>query len=189
MIGNDIVDLNNIATNWNRLRFFNKVFTEDERRVILISDDKHQTVWLLWSMKEAAYKVHVQQFGTRFFNPKKMVCHVSSSTKGYVTIENEVYYTTYTISNNYIYTIATLNVSETHKSFILEIANTSYFAQSESLKQQVLKTISSERNLNIQDLNLKKEASGIPELFHNNSKLPIKLSLTHCGNYGGFVYF
>lgn len=189
MIGNDIVDLNNIATNWNRPRFLDRVFTEDERHIISISDDKHQTVWLLWSMKEAAYKVHVQQFGTRFFNPKKMVCNLSSSTIGCVTIENERYYTRSIISNNYVYTIASLNTSENYISSILEIENNSYFAQSASLKNHFLEIISTEKDLNIKDLNIRKDIISVPQVYHKNSKLPIQMSLTHCGNYGGFVYY
>jgi phosphopantetheinyl transferase (holo-ACP synthase) len=189
MIGNDIVDLNNIKTNWNRPRFLDKVFTEKEQHIISVSENQHQTVWFLWSMKEAAYKIYVQQYRKRFFNPKKMVCYLSSSTIGYVTIENETYYTTSIISNNYVYTIARLNNSENYKSSILEISNNSYFAQSDSLKNHFLETISTEKDLNIKDLNIRKDTFGIPELFHKNSKLPIQMSLTHCGNYGGYVYF
>jgi phosphopantetheinyl transferase (holo-ACP synthase) len=189
MIGNDIVDLNNIKTNWNRPRFLDKVFTEKEQHIISASENKHQTVWLLWSMREAAYKVYVQQFGRRFFNPKKLVCYLSSTTNGYVIIENERYYTRSIISNNYVYTIASLNTSENYKSSILEIENNSYFTQSASLKNHFLEIVSTEKDLNIKDLSIRKDTFGIPELFLNNLKLPLQMSLTHCGNYGGYVYF
>ena len=131
MIGNDLVDLKvaSVESNWKRPRFLDKVFTIEEQQLIMNSKNQHQTVWLLWSMKEAAYKINVQQFGKRFYNPKKLVCHLSSSTIGYVTIENRTYYTRSAISKNYIYTVASLNYLENYldeiiwliKSLILSI--------------------------------------------------------------------
>ncbi|MFT4791790.1 MAG: phosphopantetheinyl transferase (holo-ACP synthase), partial [Arcticibacterium sp.] len=58
MIGNDVVDLKVAAleSNWMRLGFLDKVFSEEEQEVILNSENKSQMVWLFWSMKEAAYK-------------------------------------------------------------------------------------------------------------------------------------
>ena len=72
MIGNDLVDLKvaSVESNWKRPRFLDKVFTIEERQLIMNSKNQHQIVWLLWSMKEAAYKINVQQFGKRFYNPK-----------------------------------------------------------------------------------------------------------------------
>ncbi|WP_445736342.1 4'-phosphopantetheinyl transferase family protein [Mariniflexile sp.] len=190
MIGNDMVDLHAITfqSNWERPRFLDKVFTEKEQHIISVSKNQHQTVWMLWSMKEAAYKIYVQQFGKRFFNPKRLVCHLSSSTTGYVTIENETYAATSTLSKNYIYTVATLNHLEDYKSGVFKVENTSYLTQSESLKNRFLETISKNMGFNFKDLNIKKDVVGVPQVFHNNSKLPIQMSLTHCGNYGGYAY-
>jgi phosphopantetheine--protein transferase-like protein len=189
MIGNDIVDLNNMKINWNRPRFLEKIFTENEQQIISNSNNQHQTVWLLWSMKEAAYKVYVQQFEKQFFNPKKLVCYISSSTKGFVTFENEIYFTSSSISENYVYTIASLNKSEDYKSGVFKVENTSYSTQSESLKNRFLLSISREKKLNIKDVTIRKNAFGIPELLLNDVKFPFKMSLTHCGCYGGFTYY
>jgi phosphopantetheine--protein transferase-like protein len=189
MIGNDIVDLNTIKSNWKRPRFLNKVFTENEQHIISVSENQHQTVWLLWSMKEAAYKIYVQQLGKTFFNPKKLVCNLSSSTKGYVSIENTTYYTTAIISKDYIYTIASLKYSENYKSAIFKLKNDSYETQSESIKNRFLETISKNTDLKFKDLNIRKNIFGVPKLFHIDSILPIQMSLTHCGNYCGYVYF
>jgi len=189
MIGNDIVDLNNIKSNWNRSRFLDKVFTEKEQHMIYMSENQHHTVWLLWSWKEAAYKIYVQQFGKRFFNPKKMVCHLSSLKNGYVNIENRTYYTTSIISKDYIYTVARLNSLKNYNSSIFKIKNDIYVTQSESLKYRFLKTISISKGLKFKNLSIRKNIFGVPKLFHNDSKLPIQMSLTHCGNYCGYVYF
>jgi phosphopantetheinyl transferase (holo-ACP synthase) len=189
MIGNDIVDLNNIKSNWNRSRFLDKVFSKKEQQIIFVSENRPQTVWLLWSMKEAAYKIYVQQFGIRFFNPQRLVCHLSSSTIGYVTIENKTYYCSSIISKDYIYTVARLNYLKNYNSSIFKIKNDIYVTQSESLKYRFLKTISISKGLKFKNLSIRKNIFGVPKLFHNDSKLPIQMSLTHCGNYCGYVYF
>ena len=67
MIGNDIVDLKRITANWKRPRFLDKTFTLGEQVYIQNSKNKHQMVWLLWSMKEAAYKAYVKQYQDQFF--------------------------------------------------------------------------------------------------------------------------
>ena len=63
MIGNDIVDLKlaSIQSNWQRKGFLNKVFTKKEQTLILNASNSFEMVWLLWSIKESAYKVYIQQ--------------------------------------------------------------------------------------------------------------------------------
>ena len=188
MIGNDIVDLKHISSNWQRPRFLEKIFTEKEQVLIHVSEHQHQMVWLLWSMKEAAYKVHVQQFGERFFNPKKLACELISRDKGLVKIGNNSYYTDSTITEDYVYTIAKLSTSKTNMSSIFKAENTSYRIQSDTLKDNVLKSVSEIKELAVRNLKIKKTAIGIPEIYNNSIKLPITMSLTHCGRFSGFVY-
>jgi phosphopantetheinyl transferase (holo-ACP synthase) len=191
MIGNDLVDLNvaSAESNWKRSRFLDKVFTIEEQQLITNSKNQHQTVWLLWSMKEAAYKVYVQQFGKRFFNPKRLVCHFDSDTSGFVTIESETYYTTSTITKNFIYTVTTLNNAKSYKSTCFKVEDKSYTIQSEHLKNHFLKTISKSNNYEFNALRIKKNMSGIPEVFLNHYKLPVSFSFTHHGYYCGYAIF
>jgi phosphopantetheinyl transferase (holo-ACP synthase) len=191
MIGNDVVDLN-VAfaeSKWKRPRFLDKIFTIEEQQLITNSKNQHQTVWLLWSMKEAAYKVNVQQFGTRFFNPKRLVCHFDSGTSGFVTIESETYFTTSIITKNFIYTVTTLNNSKSYKSACFKVEDKSYTIQSERLKNHFLKTVSKSNKYEFKALSIKKNINGIPEVFINNSKLPIYFSFTHHGYYCGYSIF
>jgi phosphopantetheinyl transferase (holo-ACP synthase) len=188
MIGNDIVDLSHIKTRWKGRRFLDKVFSKKEQKLISASENPNQTVWLLWSMKEAAYKADVQRFEKRYFNPKKLVCHFSSSTDGYVSIGKRTYYTTSIISKNYIYSVASLNFLKCYESAIIKLENDLYLTQSVSLKNHFMKSISKSKGLYFNHLSIRKNAIGVPEIFHNNLKFPIQISLTHCGNYGGYVY-
>lgn len=188
MIGNDIVDLKYSAPNWKRPRFVDKVFTKDEQALIFYSENKHETLWLLWSMKEAAYKIHVQQFGERFFNLKRLVCELISEDKGVVNVDGNCYFTESIITEDYVYTTAGLQASKIKVSALFKVEMSSHSVQSELLKKALLTSISKTKQLPLQQLDIKKTAMGIPELYCNDSKRPLSLSLTHCGRYSGFAY-
>lgn len=103
MIGNDIVDLAKAKkdSNWQRKGFLDKLFTENEQRFIITSENPEQMVWTLWSKKEAAYKIYNRQSGERFFNPKRFICKEDS-----VVFGTNQYYTQTQITADFIYTIA-----------------------------------------------------------------------------------
>ena len=188
MIGNDIVDLKYNASNWKRPRYLDKVFTKNEQALIFSSENKHETLWLLWSMKEAAYKIHVQQFGERFFNPKRLVCKFISKDNGIVSIDNNSYFTTSTITQDYVHTIATLSGSKTNISSIFKSEIASHHIQSDVIKKALFESISKTEQLPLQDLEIKKTTVGVPELFCDDAKLSMSFSLTHCGRFSGFAY-
>lgn len=82
MIGNDIVDLAQAKreSNWRRRGYLDKIFTPDEQQLIQAAIDPDQMVWLLWSMKESAYKRAVRRTHNRAFAPSKIACHLTAST-------------------------------------------------------------------------------------------------------------
>jgi phosphopantetheinyl transferase (holo-ACP synthase) len=110
MLGNDIVDLQLAATqsNWRRKGYLEKIFTEKEQDLIASASNKDQMVWLLWSMKEAAYKVVNRKSLERFYSPKKFACDLSGNN-GLVTFENRTFYTVSEIKAQFIHTIAVQN--------------------------------------------------------------------------------
>ena len=110
MIGNDIIDLDLTKTesNWQREGFLKKQFTKSEQLLIKKSKDSFETVWLLWSMKEAAYKIWVQQNKERIFAPIKFECELSKQDEGTVKHKDYIYYTDSMINESFIHTIALL---------------------------------------------------------------------------------
>ncbi|MBR9915475.1 MAG: 4-phosphopantetheinyl transferase family protein [Algicola sp.] len=190
MIGNDIVDLTYIKriSHWEKPGFLDKVFTVSEQALIHEAKNRHQAVWWLWSLKEAAYKCNVQQFGERFFNPKCIECQRLSESCGMVTINDSVYTTTSQLHTDYIYTIATQDHREKVHSSVFTSEMPSYQKQSEFLKIQVLKSFSKVVDLDVKNLTIEKTETGMPEIYHASRKLPIHLSLTHCGRFSGFVF-
>ncbi|NSL90778.1 4-phosphopantetheinyl transferase family protein [Chitinophaga sp. Mgbs1] len=73
MTGNDIIDLQLAATesNWRRKGYLEKVFTPAEQELITAATDPDVMVWLLWSGKEAAYKIFNRVSRQRIYAPQK----------------------------------------------------------------------------------------------------------------------
>ncbi|WP_432708927.1 4'-phosphopantetheinyl transferase family protein [Pedobacter sp.] len=111
MIGNDIVDLRTAKqeSNWQRKGFLNKVFTPAEQNLILKSATPDILVWLLWSMKEAAYKIYSKETGIRNYAPTSLVCTLhdldGQRSSGEVTIAGRKYYSRSSLHNTFIHTI------------------------------------------------------------------------------------
>jgi phosphopantetheinyl transferase (holo-ACP synthase) len=119
MTGNDLIDLKAAAqeSNWKRKGFLDKLFSMDEQQLIGQSADPQTTVWLLWSMKEAAYKIYNKRSGIREFAPLKLNCtflgkHEDHYT-GAVKINNMSYFTKTEVHiEGYLHTIAAEDVQE-----------------------------------------------------------------------------
>src|SRR5690606_15937853 len=189
MIGNDVIDLTiaSIESNWNRPKFLDKVFTETEQQMISVSENKQQTVWLLWSMKEASYKIHVQQFGKRFFNPQKISCNLISENKGSVSIDGKEYMTQSIITKKFINTIATTPLTEEILTDNFKIEDSSYKFQSYITKEKLLNAYSKLKKVSRNHLEIRKSENGIPKLFYNNVELNDSFSISHHGFYGAYA--
>ena len=121
MIGNDIVDLAQakLDSDWKRPGYLAKLFTEEEQFLISSDIQPDVMVWLLWSMKESAYKIDTRKSKLREFAPVKLVCsnliiHENTAT-GNVTYNGQIYFTSTLITENYIHTIAAIEKSELEK--------------------------------------------------------------------------
>lgn len=111
MQGNDIVDLLLAQTqsNWRRKGYLDKIYNANEIFLISSAENPDVMVWLLWSMKEAAYKIHNRKTGIREYAPKKLVCSILSKadlTLGMVNIDKAIYFTKSSINSAYLHTIS-----------------------------------------------------------------------------------
>ncbi|RFM31759.1 4'-phosphopantetheinyl transferase family protein [Chitinophaga silvisoli] len=103
MIGNDIIDLRTAAveSNWRRPNYLSKIFTPKEQS--LISDD--QSVWWLWSAKEAVYKIINRATLQRRYAPLSITYH---SPDSFLYQERE-YFIKSELTNEFIHTIAVIH--------------------------------------------------------------------------------
>jgi phosphopantetheinyl transferase (holo-ACP synthase) len=115
MIGVDLVDRHQatLESNWKRRGFLDKLFCKDEQALINKHPDPEQIIWLLWSMKEAAYKIYSRKLDIRSFAPAKIHCHptdlTSNRSLGIVCITGETFYTSSNINKALIYSTAAEN--------------------------------------------------------------------------------
>lgn len=112
MIGNDVVDLDlaKVQSNWRRKGYLDKIFTQAEQILIATADCADEMVWILWSMKEAAYKIDNRITGIRNFAPANLACSLAFSNEemnGSVRIQDRLYFTKTSVLPNYVHTIAT----------------------------------------------------------------------------------
>lgn len=127
MIGNDVVDLAlaRRESNWKRRGFMEKIFMLKEREIILKSDNPQTCLWILWSMKEAAYKIYNRQTGIRAFIAHKLECSLvylsQHKAEGVVRCGINIYFTQTEITEEIIHTIAVDRRKITSK--ICEIGN------------------------------------------------------------------
>lgn len=112
MIGNDVIAIlqSRQESNWQRRGFVQKLFTPEEQLLISRAPNPEMMVWMLWSMKEAAYKIYNRQTQIRAFIPQKLACCVTlqdhNLVTGNVICSGNVYYTKTTLSEDCIHTIA-----------------------------------------------------------------------------------
>ncbi len=189
MIGNDVVDLKQAAldSNWRRPRFLDKVFTAEEQQLIANALDQHQMVWLLWSMKEAAYKLYLQEFGKPFFNPKKLQCRLVSLSEGTVCVFENTYHIQTEFVEDGLHAIATLKVSTRTYAKLFLISSASHNVQSQNVREQLLKAVCEQECISVSKLKVLKSNLGIPYLSVDGSRLQQSISLSHHGRYGGFA--
>lgn len=155
MIGNDVIDLNlaAIQSNWQRKGFMDRIFTASEHQFIFSSTNPETMVWLLWSMKESAYKIYNRTTAIRGFFPHRLVCdNIAANGAGFtgeVNIDGFAYYCRTSLLENQLHTVAVLQESDFKKVF------------------------------SVQDVEVQKDVSGLP--FINVDGINVPVSKSHHG--------
>lgn len=179
MIGNDIIDLSlaDAESNWQRKGFLEKQFTIKEREIILDAKNSFEMVWLLWSMKESAYKIWVRENEKRIFAPKKLECRLTSDNEGVVYFDNQKFYTTSILNVSYIFTVADLEK---------KIKSYSSIGSPQEIDQNIKKKLQEETGVPASEIEQIKTKNGAPSYYHRSKILTQSCSITHHGNYGAF---
>ncbi len=184
MIGNDLVDIQ-IAypekKSENR-NFIKKVFNPHEEKLISQSQNKETILWLLWSMKEAAYKAHQRISGHwPKLNPKDYKCRLLNfSNLAEVQVASRFYFINYSCTDRYIHSIA----SESSGASLFE----RIYYKDPDAKQNFLRDYSEKNGLALENLTIDKDVNGIPSILDQNTKKIVPISLSHHGNFTAFIF-
>lgn len=181
MIGNDIIDLEytRTHTDWTRRGYLDKIFSASEQNYIAESEDSFSAVWRLWSMKESVYKLNLRSKSVRSFKPSKIECNIIGDKKGIVNLDGVEYNTITTHEEKYIFSSATLSNSTEVNHHIIKFDNEiqeNYY----TLIKDNLAFYLDGKNF---EITISKNKIGIPEIYLNNIKQRIYLSITHHGSF------
>lgn len=186
MIGNDIVDLEKAAieSNWRRPRYLDKICATFERQMIIAAQNQSQMLWLMWTMKEAAYKAENRISNARSYAPVRFLCRnilISGKNEdGIIQASGEVYYQNYTfltrslISNRMIHTICCLNEQD------FSVLKTNHLNASLPYPHQF-------NELN-PGFRFEKNKAGKPAVIHQLTGRSYACSVSHHGNYLAVIY-
>lgn len=179
MIGNDLIDLASAKkeSNWKRNGYLNKIYTPSEQLIITTAANSELLVWILWSMKEAAYKANHRITLLKEYAPIKINCQITKQENDIyygIAIYNSLKYNTKTfVTNEYILTIAIHNSDDF--SLIKQIFITDHPVKYEEY-------LKSNGYLNLNEKIVKNEF-GIPNLYNEISNEFRPVSITHHGRF------
>lgn len=186
MIGNDIVDLEKarLESNWRRPRYLDKICTASEQQLIMEAQNPASMLWLMWTMKEAAYKAENSISGARLYAPSQLLCRQitinDQNEEGELRASGEVQYKKYTfqtrslINDQMIHTICCLNEQDFSDLQTNQLnASIPYIEQFNALNP---------------GLRLTKNKAGKPAVIHQLTGRGYACSLSHHGNYLAVIY-
>ncbi|GGI22041.1 4'-phosphopantetheinyl transferase family protein [Pedobacter mendelii] len=179
MLGNDIVDLNlaRVQSNWRRNGYLEKIFTQEEQLLINSATNPDLIVWLLWSMKESAYKIHNRKTGIRNFAPKSFQCKLlyidTKKSFGFVKRNELLFLTKSEINSTFIHTIATSEDLIFKNLIVKRVYNQSNYSNIFNLSKRFY---------------LAHNEASLPEITNLKTKTKHITSISHHGEYLRIVF-
>lgn len=195
LVGNDIVDLQH-PDNQNKasnIRLLKKILTPLEILTVQQAANPNTMLWLLWSCKEAAYKVAIKM-GIQPFNDATQISIDFNNTNnllycGTAVVKNIQCFTKTILSNNYAYSIASKQPCIFNKiqGTIINIKS----CKNNTIKTQLLQHIAKIYNININNLSIQKNANTqIPFIqYKKQPLLQFDISFTHDGKWAAYIYY
>ena len=192
-VGNDLVDMTRLSPRARRLdkAYLNKVCTSLEQQEICSAQDPVRRLAMYWGIKEAAYKVYVQQTGHRFFRPKVFEVHdFFTEEKGYVSTPQGLLFFQIQQIPSYLHIICLppLDSPIPWSSQIVPFTEISKQNQSYTLKEEARGHLAEELGLPKSALSIRSNKYQVPEVYEGKRKLPVSISFSHDGNWGAYAF-
>lgn len=193
--GNDMVALAAIdVARTLRPHFYSRIITPSERELFT-----HQLkgqlpfehfVWLVWSVKESAYKF-LKRFDPKLvFSPSKLnveqLKYCDGNFEGIVSLDDHLLYSRSSVNKDYIFSVVNNenDFSDMHCE-INEIDSTEPKDQSNAVRELLLSRLC--EVFNEGDLQITKNSHGWPVIMNGAKELPVPVSFTHHGNFVAYT--
>ncbi|MBI2269140.1 MAG: 4'-phosphopantetheinyl transferase superfamily protein [Bacteroidetes bacterium] len=210
MLGNDIVDMED-GRNLNRSgqkRFLDKLFTPSEQQLISASDMPDHMIWVLWSIKESAYKVVNRSTGIRSYVPLSYKVQLSSAllkskminrenSSGVKFLDSSIsalgfkLFAKTLVTRNFIYSHASSEFSYLkHVKWNIEKTTaTKPEQQSHTIRESAKKHIAQTQRIEMSEISISNDEGRPPCVQINHKSInKIDLSFTHDGPYLAYSY-
>ena len=179
MIGNDLVDLKQAASdsNWHRKGYLDKLYTKEEQDLILNAAVPSSMLWLLWTMKEASYKIVNRLTGIRKYNPLSFTCSLipeSMKGTGYVSYAQYKFFIHSDISDHLIHSAAVSAEKDFEGLHLYYSENTADYIQ--------------KFNNSFPHYHLQRSAAGLPEMTSLHTGKRHAISISHHGKHLAVIY-
>lgn len=180
MVGNDLVDLRQAAwdSNWQRKGYLNKICMRSEEAMILKAHHPMAMLWLIWTMKEASYKVINRITGIRNYSPRSYLCSGLNFNGPDATAS-------VTFGAYRLFIKAQFNEDMVHSTAVLKEKDLA------SLRLHFLSNSPAYMdnfNRSCPDYFLSKTSGGLPVITHLPSAQILEASISHHGRYAAIAY-
>ncbi|MBX2874913.1 MAG: 4'-phosphopantetheinyl transferase superfamily protein [Saprospiraceae bacterium] len=196
MLGNDIIDLREVLATGQAKRpgFKERICLDMELKPLNTQFSEEYCIWLLWAIKESAYKYYIQAGGQPLFAPKKFQFQPKAIATKLIsglthTPAGSVHSVVY-LSGDYLRAESwsmTLPHPSIHRHLYFLDATTTK-GKSKQLKYLIGKQLGAELGYQAEDISIQKDYRQVPYLFHRKQQLPYSISLSHHGTWGLFSY-
>lgn len=197
MIGNDVISLSasSDSLKYRCDRFMNKMFTAREQRFLKSKspDNLARWVWLMWSMKESAYKSYYKQFKKRYFIPKMFECYVAEDQPeqdcllGNVKTLFQDYSTQSYMLDDCIHTVTFIYERQVIHDYCFPIASSEYAVQAATVRRFLSQELAKLEGCSISDIQIIKDSRGIPQAIIQGEPSDFDVSMSHHGLFGAYA--
>ena len=195
MVGNDIVDLNLADKEaYRRKRFLEKVLADSEQLFLSQVEDPGTFLWVLWSMKESAYKLHFREHLNRALNPIRFTCRFDCVHElgphgrftGRVEAGDKVYQTNSILCKDYVHTTA-IDAGENFRIHSDEVTAGSPNKAREKTIDALVRSIGNAPALKYDKIEFTKDTNGLPFLTDACKGIFKPCSISHHGRFGAYA--
>ncbi|HNI44349.1 MAG TPA: 4'-phosphopantetheinyl transferase superfamily protein [Chitinophagales bacterium] len=187
MLGNDLIDLS-LPDNQGKAqqpRLLQKICTPSEQDYIRQQKDPHRALWQVWSCKESAYKVAIKNDYPPCYRPLDLCVLPYNEQSAIVQTPIGMLHTRTFFADQYLHTIATLHLAQLDKVpyKIWELPTNNEQYPPEVLREYYHTFIGEELQLPVEQLQIRKNALHIPQVYCQEQLLPCDISISDDGNF------
>ncbi len=196
MLGNDIIDIRAVLRSGQAMRpgFRQRICWDTEIKPLQTQFSEEYCTWILWAIKESAYKYYIQAGGPAMFAPKKFRFSVTKMGLDLISGETQTPLGTVAsevcLFNDYVIAESSLiasSFSDIHRlTYLLDAPRQN--SKSKQLKQLISTDLAEKLALSPREISIQKDHRQVPFLYYKQQRLPYFISLSHHGAWGLFSY-